>query len=45
LRHCRRYPHLHATTGAPDDSRIRGHGVLLIVVQDRRYELRSKLNL
>jgi hypothetical protein len=32
---------LRATTGAPDDSRIRGHGVL-IVVQDRRYELRSK---
>jgi hypothetical protein len=33
---------LRATTGAPGNSRIRGHGVL-IVIQDRRYELRSKI--
>jgi hypothetical protein len=32
---------LRATTEAPGDSRIRGHGVL-IVVQDRKCELRSK---
>jgi hypothetical protein len=38
-----RYPHLHTTTGAHGDSQIWGHGILIVIIQDRRYELRSKL--
>jgi hypothetical protein len=28
----RRYPHLRATTGAPDDSQIWSHGHVLVIV-------------